>query len=86
MLTDSLPINAEIGQVGFSTQMSGYATYRDLTRLLPSHFNHSTILVVTAALSVDKVDVPADSSGAMVVSTASEHVLGKAVLVTHYGR
>jgi hypothetical protein len=37
-------------------------------------------------LSVDKVDVPADSSGAMVVSTASEHVLGKAVLVTHYGR
>jgi Raf kinase inhibitor-like YbhB/YbcL family protein len=38
------------------------------------------------ALSVDKLDVPADSSGAMVVSTAQEHVLGKAVLVAHYGR
>lgn len=38
------------------------------------------------ALSVEKVDVPPDSSGAMVVSTASEHVLGKAVLVAHYGR
>lgn len=38
------------------------------------------------ALSVDKVDVPPDSSGAMVVSTAQEHLLGKAVLVAHYGR
>ena len=38
------------------------------------------------ALSVDKLDVPADSSGAMVVSTAKEHLLGKAVFVAHYGR
>jgi Raf kinase inhibitor-like YbhB/YbcL family protein len=38
------------------------------------------------ALSVDKVDVPADSSGAMVVSTAKEHLLGKAVFIAHYGR
>jgi Raf kinase inhibitor-like YbhB/YbcL family protein len=38
------------------------------------------------ALSVEKLDVPADSSGAMVVSTAQEHVLDKAVFVAHYGR
>jgi Raf kinase inhibitor-like YbhB/YbcL family protein len=38
------------------------------------------------ALSVEKVDVPPDSSGAMILSTANEHVLGKAVLVAHYGR
>jgi Raf kinase inhibitor-like YbhB/YbcL family protein len=38
------------------------------------------------ALSVDKLDVPADSSGAMVVSTARDHLLGKAVFVAHYGR
>jgi Raf kinase inhibitor-like YbhB/YbcL family protein len=38
------------------------------------------------ALDVAKVDVPPDSSGAMVVSTAQEHVIGKAVLVAHYGR
>jgi Raf kinase inhibitor-like YbhB/YbcL family protein len=38
------------------------------------------------ALSVDKLDVPADSSGAMVVSTAKEHLLGKAVFIAHYGR
>jgi Raf kinase inhibitor-like YbhB/YbcL family protein len=38
------------------------------------------------ALSVDKLDVPADSSGAMVVSTAKDHLLGKAVFVAHYGR
>jgi len=38
------------------------------------------------ALDVDKLDVPADSSGAMVVSTAQEHLLGKAVFVAHYGR
>ena len=38
------------------------------------------------ALSVEKLDVPADSSGAMVVSTAKEHLLGKAVLIAHYGR
>jgi Raf kinase inhibitor-like YbhB/YbcL family protein len=38
------------------------------------------------ALSVDKLDVPADSSGAIVVSTAKEHLLGKAVFVAHYGR
>jgi Raf kinase inhibitor-like YbhB/YbcL family protein len=38
------------------------------------------------ALSVEKLDVPADSSGAMVVSTAQEHLLGKAVFIAHYGR
>jgi Raf kinase inhibitor-like YbhB/YbcL family protein len=38
------------------------------------------------ALSVDKLDVPPDSSGAMVVSTAKEHLLGKAVFIAHYGR
>lgn len=38
------------------------------------------------ALSVDKLDVPADSSGAMVVSTAKDSLLGKAVLVARYGR
>jgi len=38
------------------------------------------------ALSVEKLDVPPDSSGAMVVSTAKEHLLGKAAFVAHYGR
>jgi Raf kinase inhibitor-like YbhB/YbcL family protein len=38
------------------------------------------------ALSVEKLDVPPDSSGAMVVSTAKEHLLGKAVFIAHYGR
>ena len=38
------------------------------------------------ALSIEKLDVPADSSGAMVVSTAKEHLLGKAVFIAHYGR
>jgi Raf kinase inhibitor-like YbhB/YbcL family protein len=38
------------------------------------------------ALDVAKLGVPADSSGAMVVSTAQEHVIGKAVFVAHYGR
>jgi Raf kinase inhibitor-like YbhB/YbcL family protein len=38
------------------------------------------------ALSVEKVDVPPDSSGAMVVSTAKDHVIGKAVFIAHYGR
>lgn len=38
------------------------------------------------ALDVAKLPVEADSSGAMVTSVAGEHVLGKAVLVAHYGR
>jgi Raf kinase inhibitor-like YbhB/YbcL family protein len=38
------------------------------------------------ALDVAKLDVPADSSGAMVTSVAQEHLLGKAVMVAHYGR
>jgi Raf kinase inhibitor-like YbhB/YbcL family protein len=38
------------------------------------------------ALSVEKLDVPPDSSGAMVVSTAKDHLLGKAVFIAHYGR
>ncbi|HTC48897.1 MAG TPA: YbhB/YbcL family Raf kinase inhibitor-like protein [Candidatus Aquilonibacter sp.] len=46
--------------------------------------HHYTFTVY--ALSVDKLDVPADSSGAMVVSTAGDHLLGKAVFVADYGR
>jgi Raf kinase inhibitor-like YbhB/YbcL family protein len=38
------------------------------------------------ALSVEKLDVAPDSSGAMVVSTANDHLLGKAVFIAHYGR
>jgi Raf kinase inhibitor-like YbhB/YbcL family protein len=38
------------------------------------------------ALNVAKLEVPADSSGAMVTSTAQDHLLGKAVFVAHYGR
>jgi Raf kinase inhibitor-like YbhB/YbcL family protein len=38
------------------------------------------------ALSVEKLDVPAEASGAMVTSTAKENVLGKAVFVARYGR
>ena len=38
------------------------------------------------ALSVEKLGVPADSSGAMVVSTANDHLLGKAVFIARYGR
>ena len=38
------------------------------------------------ALNVAKLPIPAESSGAMVVSTAQEHLLGKAVFVAHYGR
>jgi Raf kinase inhibitor-like YbhB/YbcL family protein len=37
-------------------------------------------------LNIEKVDVPPDSSGAMVVSTAREHVVGTAVFIAHYGR
>jgi len=38
------------------------------------------------ALDVAKLPVPPDSSGAMVTSVSQEHLLGKAVLVAHYGR
>jgi Raf kinase inhibitor-like YbhB/YbcL family protein len=38
------------------------------------------------ALSVAKLNVPADASGAMVVSTAKDSLLGKAVFIAHYGR
>jgi Raf kinase inhibitor-like YbhB/YbcL family protein len=38
------------------------------------------------ALSVPKLDVQPGASGAMVVSTAADHLLGKAVFVAHYGR
>jgi len=38
------------------------------------------------ALSVEKLDVPPDSSGAMVVSTAKDNLLGTAVFIAHYGR
>lgn len=38
------------------------------------------------ALSVAKLDVAPDSSGSMVVSSAQDSLLGKAVFVAHYGR
>jgi hypothetical protein len=38
------------------------------------------------ALNIATLPVSADASGAMVVSTLSEHLLGKAVLVARYGR
>jgi phosphatidylethanolamine-binding protein (PEBP) family uncharacterized protein len=38
------------------------------------------------AVNVTKLPVPAEASGAMVTSTAQEHLLGKAVLVAHHGR
>jgi Raf kinase inhibitor-like YbhB/YbcL family protein len=38
------------------------------------------------ALNVATLDVPAESSGAMVTSTAQEHVIAKAVLTVHHGR
>lgn len=38
------------------------------------------------AVKVEKLDVPAEASGAMVTSTAKENVLGKAVFVARYGR
>lgn len=38
------------------------------------------------ALSIEKLDVPADSSAAMVVSTAKDNFLGKAVFIARYGR
>jgi hypothetical protein len=38
------------------------------------------------ALDVAKLDVAPDSSGSMVTSSAQDHLLGKAVLVAHYGR
>ena len=38
------------------------------------------------ALDVAKLDVPAGASGAMVTSTAQEHLLAKAVLTIHHGR
>jgi Raf kinase inhibitor-like YbhB/YbcL family protein len=48
----------------------------------PPHHYRFTIF----ALSVEKLDVPPESSGAMVTSTAKESVLGKAVFVARYGR
>jgi Raf kinase inhibitor-like YbhB/YbcL family protein len=48
----------------------------------PPH--HYTFTVY--ALSVAKLDVPPDSSGAMVTSTVQDHLLGKAVFVARYGR
>ncbi|MDP9088405.1 MAG: YbhB/YbcL family Raf kinase inhibitor-like protein [Pseudomonadota bacterium] len=38
------------------------------------------------SLNVAKLPVPPDSSGGMVTSIVQEHLLGKAVLVAHYGR
>jgi Raf kinase inhibitor-like YbhB/YbcL family protein len=38
------------------------------------------------ALNVTKLPVPPDSSGGMVTSIVQEHLLGKAVLIAHYGR
>jgi len=38
------------------------------------------------ALKIKKLPVPADSSGAMVTSTAQDYVIGKAVFIAHHGR
>jgi len=48
----------------------------------PPH--HYTFTVY--ALSVAKLDVPPEASGAMVTSTAKENLLGKAVFIARYGR
>jgi Raf kinase inhibitor-like YbhB/YbcL family protein len=48
----------------------------------PPHLYKFTIY----ALSVEKLDVPPEASGAMVTSTAKESVLGKAVFIARYGR
>jgi len=48
----------------------------------PAHHYRFTIY----ALSVEKLDVPSEASGAMVTSTAKENVLGKAVFIARYGR
>lgn len=48
----------------------------------PPHHYRFTIY----ALSVEKLDVPPEASGAMVTSTAKENVLGKAVFIARYGR
>ena len=48
----------------------------------PPHHYKFTIY----ALSVEKLDVPPEASGAMVTSTAKESVLGKAVFIARYGR
>jgi Raf kinase inhibitor-like YbhB/YbcL family protein len=48
----------------------------------PPHHYRFTIY----AVSVEKLDVPPEASGAMVTSTAKENVLGKAVLIARYGR
>ena len=46
--------------------------------------HHYTFTVY--ALSVAKLDVPPEASGAMVTSTAKESLLGKAVFIARYGR
>jgi Raf kinase inhibitor-like YbhB/YbcL family protein len=48
----------------------------------PPHHYRFTIY----ALSVEKLDVPPEASGAMVTSTAKENVLAKAVFIARYGR
>ena len=48
----------------------------------PPHHYKFTIY----ALSVEKLDVPPEASGAMVTSTAKESALTKAVFIARYGR
>jgi phosphatidylethanolamine-binding protein (PEBP) family uncharacterized protein len=48
----------------------------------PPHHYRFTVY----ALSVEKLDVFPEASGAMVISTAKENVLGKAAFVSRYGR
>jgi Raf kinase inhibitor-like YbhB/YbcL family protein len=48
----------------------------------PPHRHAFTI----CTLNVEKLPVSADSSGAMVTSTALDHLMAKAVFVAHYGR
>jgi Raf kinase inhibitor-like YbhB/YbcL family protein len=48
----------------------------------PPHHYRFTVY----ALSVPKLDVPPEASGAMVTSTAKEKLLGRAVFIARYGR
>jgi phosphatidylethanolamine-binding protein (PEBP) family uncharacterized protein len=47
---------------------------------------HRRYVFTICAWNVEKLDVPADSGGAPVPSTAQDHLIGKRVLVGHYGR
>jgi phosphatidylethanolamine-binding protein (PEBP) family uncharacterized protein len=47
---------------------------------------HRSYVFMVCALNVEKLDVPADSGGAMVNSIARDHLIGERVFVGHYPR